>query len=250
MAQSEVGRIRIFEDFIGGIDVAVAETTAPPIDYPPYFALVGQGLADTDSGAVHLDSDGVNGVLQLTATNELEHAIGLQTATMFDVGLQGTIVMEVRVRQAALVTRQVFVGFSDVVTDLAILEGAIIKGTGTTLTLTASDLVGFLFASELTDTADWHMVYNGGTTAGETTSTKVDADVTAVAGEYNILRLEIDNNGTARWYIDGVLKQTVAAAVSTTTDMAAQVIAEEKVTGNASVDLDYILIEANRDWTV
>ena len=250
MAESGVGRIRIFEDFIGGTDIAVAATDAPPIDYPPYFQLVGQGLADTDSGAVHLDSDGMSGVLQLTATNEAEHAIGLQTSTMWDVGLMGTIVMEVRLRQAALVTRQVFVGFSDVVTDAAILEGAIIKGSGTALTLTASDLVGFLLASELTDTADWHMVYNGGTATGDVLSTNVDAGADAVAGEFQILRLELDNNGTARWYIDGVLKQTVKGAVSTTRDLAAQAIAEEKVTGNAQIDVDYILIEANRDWTV
>jgi hypothetical protein len=189
MAQSEVGKIRIFEDFIGGIDVAVSGTTAPPINWPPYFRLVGEGLADTDSGAVHLDAHGMSGVVQLTATNEAEHAIGLQTATMWDVGLMGTIVMEVRLRNPALVTRQVFVGFSDVVTDLAILEGAIIKGTATTLTLTASDLVGFLLASELTDTADWHGVYAGGTTAGETVSTSVDLDADAIAGEFQILRL-------------------------------------------------------------
>ena len=249
MAQSEVGQIRIFEDFIG-LDQPVASTTAPPVNYGQYFTIVGQGLADTDSGLVILDADGVNGVAQLTATNEAEHAIGLQSASMFSADVNGTIVMEVRLRNPALVTRQVFVGFSDVVTDLAILEGAIIKGTATTLTLTASDLVGFLLASELTDTADWHMVYNGGTTTGVTVSTSLDADADAVAGEFQILRLEIDNNGTARWYIDGVLKQTVAGAASTTVDMAAQVICEEKDTGNASIDLDYILITANRDWTV
>jgi len=248
--QGEVGRIRIFEDFTGGID-NLADTGQPPVDFPPYFQLVGQGMSETDQGAIILDSDGLSGVVQLQSTNESEHCIGLQTAVMFDVGLMGTIVAEARVRFAALTTKEFFFGFSDVVTDAGILEGAIAHGANTTMTLTASDICGFWLSTELTDGTDWHMLYNGGTTTGNVYSTDIDADDGAVAGEFQILRLEMDNNGTARWFIDGVLKQTTATAVSTTTDLACQLMVEEKgTTGSCNVDVDYILIEANRDWTI
>jgi len=238
------------EDFLGGNEAAVANTTAPPISFPPYLTLVGQGIADTDSGAVQLDSDGLNGVIQLSTTNEDIHCAGFQTPVMFDVGLNGTIVLEARVRQAALNTGEVFIGFSDVATDLAIIEGAICHGDTVTVTLTASDLVGFLMASDLTDNSDWHGIYNGGTTTGQTVSTSVDFDAGATAGEFQVLRLELFPNGTAEWWVDGVLEQTVTGAVSTSVDLCLNVLVESKTTAVKTLDIDYIKIWANRDWTV
>ena len=250
MVQSGDSRLVINEDFLGGTEVAVASTTAPPINWPPFLTFVGQGIADTDSGAVMLDSDGMNGVVQLTTTNEDVHCAGFQTPVMFDVALNGTIVMEVRCRQAALNTGEVFIGFSDVATDLAIIEGAICHGDTTTLTLTASDIIGFLMASDLTDNSDWHGVYNGGTTTGETTSTDVDFDAGATAGEYQVLRLELFPNGTVEWWVDGVLEQTVTGAVSTSVDLCMNVLVESKTTAVKTLDVDYIRVWANRDWTV
>ena len=249
MAQSGEGRLMISEDFLGGTEVAVASTTAPPINWPPYLTFVGQGIADTDSGAVMLDSDGLNGVVQLTTTNEDVHCAGFQTPVMFDVALNGAIVLEARVRQAALNTGEVFIGFSDVATDLAIIEGAICHGDTVTLTLTASDLIGFLMASDLTDNSDWHGVYNGGTTTGETTSTSVDFDAGATAGEYQVLRLELFPNGTAEWWVDGVLEQTVTGAVSTSVDLCLNVLVESKTSAVKTLDVDYIKVWANRDCT-
>lgn len=245
--QSGMGRIRIFDDFTG-IGEPVAATVAPPVKLGAYFNVVGQGIAENDSGAARLDADGLSGVIQLTTTDEDIHCAGLQTATMFDVGLMAPIVMEARVRLAALATEEAFIGFSDVNTDLAIIEGAIMHGVTTTLTLTASDLIGFFIADELTDDEGWHMPYNGGTTTGPTVSTLVASGVDAVAGEWQLLRLEIDANGTARWYIDGVLLQTVAGAVSTTTDLCFSALIESKTTAVKTMDIDYILITANRDW--
>ena len=250
MVQSGDSRLVINEDFLGGTEVAVASTTAPPINWPPFLTFVGQGIADTDSGAIILDSDGMNGVVQLTTNNEDVHCAGFKTPVMFDVALNGTIVLEVRARQAALKTGEVFIGFSDVATDLAIIEGAICHGDTVTVTLTASDIVGFLMASDLTDNSDWHGVYNGGTTTGETTSTSVDFDAGATAGEYQVLRLELFPNGTVEWWVDGVLEQTVTGAVSTSVDLCLNVLVETKTTAVKTLDVDYIRIWANSDWTV
>jgi hypothetical protein len=158
--------------------------------------------------------------------------------------------LEARVRQAALNTGEVFIGFSDVATDLAIIEGAICHGDTVTVTLTASDIVGFLMASDLTDNSDWHGVYNGGTTTGQTVSTSVDFDAGATAGEFQVLRLELFPNGTAEWWVDGVLEQTVTGAVSTSVDLCLNVLVETKTTAVKTLDVDYIKIWANRDWTV
>ena len=249
MAQASKGRIEIFEDFIGGEDI-VANTAATRTFGTAGLRVIGQGVAETDSGIVLLESDGLNGVGRLTTTNEDAHSIGLTTATMFDVGKMGTIVLEARVQFENLDTKEFYFGLTDVNADATILEGGTLVGNGTTMTLAASDLCGFYLSSELTDDEDFHAVFNGGTTTGETVSTSLDLDDDAVAGEWDVLRLEVGNNGTARWFVNGVLKKTQAGAVSTSTDLAALLMVATYGAAIETVDVDYIHITANRDWTV
>ena len=250
-AQSGPGGHKLFDDFRSGATALLASSVAPPISIGNgTFTLVGQGIAENDSGAVM----GVNGIL-LTPTDEAQHAIGLTTQITYDVGLHGTIVAEARLEfPDDLVTREVFFGFSDVRTDLAILEGAILHGVTETFTLTASDICGFHMSSELTAATEWHGVHNGGTATGPTASGDINLGTAAgaliVADTFQILRLEMDTSGTARWFIDGKLKQTITGAVSTTTDLCCSLITEEKVGGNAQLRVDYLLVKANRDWTV
>jgi hypothetical protein len=107
-----------------------------------------------------------------------------------------------------------------------------------------------VFDSQLTDSADWHAVFQGGDVTASTTSTDLDLDEDATAAESQVLRVEIDANGTARWYIDGKLKKTQTGAVSTTVVQAAIVGCWGTTTTAADLDVDYIAVEANRDWTV
>jgi hypothetical protein len=253
MAESGVGKVTLFDDFIGfDVPIAFAVTAAThPVFSSGGFKLVGQGLNEADAGAVGLDADGLNGIVQLTTTNEDIHSAGLATNICYDMNLNGGIVLEARVRMAALTARAVFFGITDVMTqDVTILAGSIIDGGTTTTTLTASDLCGFHFSSEYTDSADWHGVYNGGSTTGETTSTSTDLSADATAGEFQILKLTVGNDGTARWYVDGVLKQTVKGAASTSVDFGALLMVEANAATIASLDVDYLLVESSRDWTV
>ncbi len=250
MAQSGPGGIRLWTDCSAtGIDLA--STAAPLVNYGD-FHICGQGIAETDSGAPVLASDGLSGVVQLTTTDEDVHAIGFQTGVMFDVALMAPLVLEARIRQAVITTGEIFIGFSNVCTDLAIIEGAICHGVTATITLTATALIGFLKSADLTDTSSWHTVYNGGTTTGATVSTDIDLDGTndPVAGDFQVLRLEIDPNGTARWYVNGVLVKTLAGAISTTADLCMNLLVESKTTAVKTLDVDYVLVEAGRDWTI
>ena len=72
----------------------------------------------------------------------------------------------------------------------------------------------------------------------------------AVADTYQILKLTISDTGTARWYVDGVLKQTVKNAVSTSVDMNALLMVEANAATIADLDVDYNSLKTNRDWTV
>ena len=248
MAQSGYGRIKIFEDFLAGEDI-VAATAVGRSFGGSGLRVIGQGSEDTDSGITVGESDGLNGVGILTTTNEDAHSIGLTTGKVFDVGKMAPINIECRVQFPDLDTKAFYFGLTDVNGDTAILEGENLVASGTSLTLTASDLCGFLLDAEATDDEDWIMVYNGGTTTGETTIANIDADNDAVAGEWDVLRLEIAPNGTARWFVNGALKQTVEGAVSTSTDLAVIAMIEARSAAIEYAWIDYIAIEANRDWT-
>jgi len=248
MAQSGYGKVSIFEDFLAGEDI-VAATAASRSFGGSGLRVIGQGIAENDSGITVGESDGLNGVGILTTTNEDAHSCGLTTGKVFDVGKMAPINIECRVQFPDLDTKAFYFGLTDVNDDTTILEGNNLVASGASLTLSASDLCGFLIDAEATDDEDWIMVYNGGTTSGETTIANIDADNDAVAGEWDVLRLEVSINGTARWYVNGVLKQTVEGAVSTSTDLAVLAMIETRAASNEYAWIDYIAIEANRDWT-
>lgn len=246
MAQSGVGLIRLWNDFFQEDNIANTAEHRLIGD----FSIGGQGNAETDSGVPTLNADALSGVGVLTTTNEDNHCLAVGTPIAFDVGLMGTIVAEARVRLADFDTKEVFFGFSDIDPNTVSIETDIAHGATTTITLTASDLVGFLLCAELTDDEDWHTIYNGGSTTGVTDSTALDINDDAVAGEWQVLRLELANNGTARFYVDGVLVRTVTGAVSTSVDLSCILAIEAKGAAIETMDCDYMLVEANRDWTV
>ena len=242
--QSGNGRIRLFNDFFGSSDyLALTSDTAPLGD----FYAGGEGFEDADAGVV--GKAALSGVVALTSANADTDTAFIGTAIGFDVGLMGPITLEARVQLPDLDTKEIFFGLTSVLSVDEQLEDIVINASGTTITMPA-DLVGFYLSDELTDDEDWHGIHSGGTATASTTTTSVDLDDDAVAGEWQVLRLEVMPNGTTYWYIDGVLKQTVVAACSTTTDMAVCLAAAANTTEFAIMDVDYLLVEANRDWTV
>jgi len=244
-AQSGVGKIRLFNDFCGTPDGYSDDASSENLGD---FFVGGEGIEDTTAGCSAPTSGGLSGVCRLsTGTTDLDTAF-LGTGINFDVGLMAPIIIEARVQFVDLDTKAAFIGLTSILTFDEQMDDIIDYSAATTVTLTA-ELCGFFLSSEFTDDEDWHGVYNGGTTTGVTTTTSIDLDDDAVAGEWQILRLEVDPNGTARWYIDGDLKQTVEGAVSTTTDFAVCCGVTNNGTAEATVmDVDYLLVEANRDF--
>jgi len=242
-AQGEPGRIRLFYDFYGEDSVA---NTAELRSLGP-FCVGGQGSAETDAGVPTIAGI-LSGAGRLTTTNEDNHTTMVGTQAAFDVALSGTLVLETRVQMENLDTKEVFIGFSDIAPETLSIQTDVVHGASTTITNTASDFVGFLLSAELTDDEDWHAVYNGGTASAVTASGSLDLDDDAVAGEWQVLRLEIAPNGDTRWYIDGDLKKTVEGAASTSVNLGLCVGVEAKGNAIETLDVDYILVKANRDW--
>ena len=245
MAQSGNGRIKLFNDFAGiGNTLALTADTAQVGD----FYAGGEGFEDNDAGIA--GKDALSGVVTITSANTDADTTFIGTHIAFDVGLMGPIALEARVQLPDLDTKEIFFGLTSILSVDEQLEDIVQNASATTITMPA-DLVGFYLSDELTTVAgDWHAINNGGTATATTTTTNGQLNNVAVAGEWQVLRLEVMPNGTAYWYIDGVLKKTVENAASTSTNMAVCLAAAANTTQLAIFDCDYLMVEANRDWTV
>ena len=246
--QSGVGRVRLFNDFCGP-EVPVANAVAYGATaggcnyYLGDFSLKGD-LVETDTGAVAQSK--ASGYIRLGGNNEDGKGAALCTEVCFSPALNGSIVVEARLERAAITAGVVFVGLAGTIAD-DVAEPC--TSTGTTITKVVP-CVGFVLDSQLTAGTYWHMPYLLASDTSQT-STDVDASQAAVAGESDILRLVVNSDGSAEWWINGKLEQTKGAglAATTTTLMGALVGCWGTTTTAASVDVDYFLVEANRDWT-
>lgn len=243
--QGSMGRIIAFDHFTQSVDLVANTGTVRSIGNGS-FKLVGQGIAELDSGAPAV-ADTPGGAIRLTTTNEAAHSAAAITDAVFRPSVNGHLVLEARVQMAALTARHAYIGFSDVATATAIAPAT---GSTTTITLADSDLCGFLMSSTLTAGTEWHAVHNGGASTGVTDSTALDLDIVAVAGEWDLLKIEIDVNGTARWYINdmGDPVKTLAGAVDPTVALAVQVMSQATTTTIATLDVDYIKATGYTDW--
>lgn len=244
MAESGPGKVHLFDDFCGPeipLAIAVANTAAAGYYIGPWAI---KGDTDTnDAGVVALAVPG--GAVRLTTTNEDTLGCALTTDLILSPSLMGPIVVEARVQNRALSAQELFIGICGTIADD--VRSPLTYVGATTATLTASDFCGFFMSEELTATANWHAVYNGGSATGPTTIP--DTGITAVVSEWDVLRLVIDTNGTARWWINGNLEQTVVGAVSTTVAQGVICGAFADDATVADMDVDYLLLDANRDWT-
>ena len=239
MAQSGYGKICLVENFenVVGADVTFLDN---PLGC---FRVFGQGINEVDSGALAIA--GQPGV-RLTTTNEAAHTAAVGTQQSISPALNGAVCLESRVQMNNLDTKTVFVGFSD---DAAATAISPATGSTTTLTLADSDICGFVLDAALTSDEEWHFVHNGGTTTGVTDSTALVSGVDAVAGEWDVLRVEIDVDGTARWYINGELGKTLAGAVDPAVFFAGYVMVEAAGAAIEEADTDLLAVEYYRDWT-
>ena len=251
MAQSGNGRIKLFNDFFSvATFLAMTADPASAFAYPfGDFYGGGEGIEDGDAGFAPGSAAPLSGSISINSADTDADTAFIGTQIGLDVALMGPIVLETRVRLPDLDTKEIFFGLTSILSTDEQLEDIVLNASATTITMPA-DLVGFYLSDELTTVAgDWHGIYSGGTTAASTTSTDVQMNNVAVATEWQVLRLEVFSNGTVEWWIDGVLKQTVVGAVSTTTNVAACLAAAANTTEMAIIECDYLSVEANRDWT-
>ena len=251
--QSGVGKIRLYNDFCGP-EIPVANgvsygTTAGGCNYYLGDFTVRGDLGETDTGIVDLEKS--SGWVRIGYNDEDAAGIWVGTGLSFSPALNGTMVVEARVEHRALTTKNAFIGFIGTLVD----NTAEIITNNTTTCTRAGNAVGFMFDSQITintvaATCCYHMPYMISTTTSQV-ATAIASSQIIVAAEADILRVEIDPDGAARWLMNGKLEQSIgpALAADTTTLLAGGVGVWGTASTDSDLDVDYLLVEANRDWT-
>lgn len=171
------------------------------------------------------------------------------TDTMANNGLQlvggtnfkaskGNLVFETRVKSLNVDFFQLFVGF----TDSESLEMPFSLGSEDALTSTASNAVGFLFDTEA-DTDNWFSVG----VKSNTDATHSDLGSAPVGNTYDTLRVEINADEVARFYLNGSkVGPDMSAAVSGSASLVPTVAALSHAAAYRQVTIDYIFVQQDR----
>lgn len=215
------GKVKYFDDFTG---VAIDTTN----DW--------NGVGTGDTIAINAQN---NGAVRLTTHTDDNDSSRLASMCVLNAS-KGPIVMEARVTQVTdSEGRGFFIGF----TDDATTEETPISISGTTVTTTASNAVGFYFDTDATtDTIRF------GGVATDVDSTQVDTGIAiADAGTWTTFRVAVDTDGSAVGSINGKEVARVQNAVTANTDLCATVLIKNSDAAAAIMDVDYIYFEGGRE---
>ena len=163
----------------------------------------------------------------------------------------GTTVMEARVSTSAVTGCTINVGLSDKLAESA--ENLLhLANSGTVADggLTVTNVALFLFDFDATANTVWQVSSENAGTIGASAA-ETSTGVTTTADKYYTLRIEVDEDGDARFYVNGVLTNTVATAVATTSLLIPFIGMDSAVDAQTNTDLsvDYIYFAGNRPAT-
>ncbi len=154
--------------------------------------------------------------------------------TGYDVSA-GAVVFEARVKTSAITDVSIFVGLTDQKASLEIpVESA---GSANTITTNATDAVGFMFDTDMTDDNIWLVGVDTGSDA-----TPQDSALAFVADTYRTLRVEVATTGEATFYIDGTAIGTAMTNATAATTLYPTIAAGARSTASRTVTVDYLYV--------
>lgn len=227
-------RCVLFDDFLGDAIVATNWGNAT------------KGSDGQTVDFAHLT--GVNGLLRGTTGDDAAatmavNGIQIHSALQWKANSSTKprrLVMECRLALSAITGISIFVGFTDQIA--ALEQPCISAGSGDTITTNADDCVGFMFDTAMT-TDTWWLVGSKGTVD----ATKQNSGIAPVAATQTVLRVEVDSDENAFFFIDGVpVGAVMASAVTKTVALTPVVAAYSNAAASRNIDLDYIFVSSDR----
>jgi len=207
--------------------------------------LLTEGTDSATSDAAIL-AGGMGGILRMT-TGDAGTGYAADAEQMTAQALQyqasnGNLVFETRIALSAITTCYVYVGFTDTIAG-ALEQPIFSAGSANTITTTASDAVGFFFDTGMDDDNWWVAGV-----AGDTDATHQDTGFAPVAATYEVLRIEVDTSGGAKFFRNGVQVGTaMSGAVTAATDLTPIItVSKLSVTASMTLDVDYVHVSMDR----
>lgn len=154
---------------------------------------------------------------------------------------QGELAFEARLKMSQITTISVFLGFTD---QVAALEMPIYSAaSANTLTTDATDAVGFMFDTSMTDDTWWLVGV-----ANNTDATHQNTSIAPVADTYATFRVELTAAGAARFYINGKQVGSLMSGAVTATVALTPVIAgfNRNTSGTPTLTADYVHVSGLR----
>ena len=232
-AQRRIGDqkyVELFDDFLGDV---IADQ---------WHLLEGTDSTETNAAVL---AGGIGGQLRIT-TGDAGTGLAADMAQVTGGLLQwqasnGDLIMEARIKLSAITTCYVFVGFTDLAATLeAPIESA---ASANTLTSNATDAVGFMFDTRMTDDKWWLVGVKANTDA-----THENTGYAPVADTFETLRIEVTAEGVATFYRNGVpVGSPMTAAITPGTDLTPTInVSKTSVAASMTAEVDYVHVSMAR----
>jgi hypothetical protein len=216
----------LFDDFLGSVvSNSWNRTKGTDATATVQIGVDLSGLCRVQTGATLTNALAING-------SQLSGELNFQAN-------KGGLAFEARVKPGTtgdtVTNMQIFIGFTNQTTTLQMPMN--LTTGAATITALATDAVGFMFNDLATTSAkDWFMGGSKASTA--TAATAVGARPTG--GTFQTLRIEVSTAGTATFYVDGVVKATIANAVTANVPLTPVVVVNSLTNTAKKVDVDYL----------
>ena len=216
------GKVKLWDDFVH-----------PVVDESNDWAT---WTENSGTQAINIDD---NGYIRLATGTTAGNRVGVSGEVIWEAENGGSLIFETRIKSSSAITlRSYFVGFTDIKT----IENPI-EQSGTSITYSASDAVGFSYDTDA-DNDTWYCVG----VKGDTAATAVNSGVApAAAGTDQTLRVVLNTDGDATFWIDGKEEARIDNCVTVGTKLCPVVMVENRTsTAARTVDFDYIYVEGGR----
>ncbi len=225
------GIVNWFDDFLG--DVLADQWSG-------LAGSDGQCVAPAINGSTNT---GLNGVVRLVGGDDAGATMALNGSQLLS-NLQwrasdGGLIAEARVALSSVNDVCAFFGFTDSTSLEMPVNSA---GSGNTVTTTASDTVGFMYDTSMTNDTWWLVGV-----AADTDATPQNSGIAPAANTHQILRLEVTAAGVATFYINGTQVGTaMTGAINAATPITPTLAIFSRTTSVKNFDCDYLKVKKNR----
>ena len=243
MPQSEYGVIEVWDDFLAppdGLGATLGTGT---------LRAGNLGYVSHEEGTFAWTVDEPGGILSIvTDTGDDDNAV-LIAGTFRPT--DGGVIMEARFKQSNITTSAIYCGFTETLS----LTDPVMPAEFATATMTyngSGGMVGLLWDKDAS-TRRWKALAGDGGSVSSNASAEGEDDNAsgdAVNDEWEIVRVEIGPDATARIYHDEILIDTIASAINAEDKFYAVLMIENRSAAANTLEVDYFHARGYRDWSV